>query len=297
VREMMLGTRDKFQYNQCSKCKSLQIESIPQDLGEYYPRGKYYSFTKQDLLFGDHIYKISFYHTPILYKILSYFFFTDLNLDAISRINLSKGSRILDVGSGSGSTLLKLKSFGYQNISGIDPYIDKDVLEPVKILRKTLTELSSKDKYDLVMFLHSFEHVSDPLETLMSARELLDTRGAILIRTPIVSYAFEKYGEFWYGIDAPRHLFILSECGLNFILKRADLEIVDSYYDSTHAQFVFSEGYKNNISMNEVKTRSNLSKLMARLFSSNIMRANNLNFHRRGDQAVFYIRKKDKYSN
>jgi SAM-dependent methyltransferase len=228
----------------------------------------------------------------VLYRILSYLFFTDLNLDAISRISVSKEARILDVGSGSGSTLLRLKSFGYENIMGIDPYIDNEILAPVKILRKSLAELGPENMYDLIMFLHSFEHVSNPLETLMSAREHLEPHGTILIRTPIVSYAFEKFGEFWYGIDAPRHLFIFSEYGLRLIIDRADLKIVDSYYDSTNAQFIFSEGYKNNIPMNKVKTRSALSRLINRILSLNVMRANSLNLQRRGDQAVFYIKKK-----
>jgi hypothetical protein len=139
------------------------------------------------------------------------------------------------------------------------------------------------------MFLHSLEHVDNPLETLLSAKDLLDTNGTILIRTPIVSFAFEKYGEFWYGIDAPRHLFIFSEHGLQLTINRAGLEIVDSYYDSTHAQFLFSEGYKNNISM---ESQAHTLLRLPRVLSSNIRKAKNLNLQRRGDQAVFHVKKK-----
>ena len=46
---MMLGTRDEFDYVQCGKCGCLQIEEVPDNLGEYYPQD-YYSFRERRLL-------------------------------------------------------------------------------------------------------------------------------------------------------------------------------------------------------------------------------------------------------
>ena len=39
VREMMYGSREKFEYFQCSKCGCLQIENIPNDIAKH---KKYY---------------------------------------------------------------------------------------------------------------------------------------------------------------------------------------------------------------------------------------------------------------
>lgn len=294
VKEMMLGTRHEFEYNRCSRCGCLQIGSVPPNLEEYYPKDRYYSLAhKKRNLISKQACKISFKRTSPLSGILSYLMLIEPNLDAISRINISKAARILDVGSGSGSTLLELKSFGYKDAIGIDPYIDKEIQEPVKILKTKITELKSSNKYDLIMFLHSFEHVSDPLETLQSAYDLLDNHGTILIRTPIVSYAFEKYGGYWFQIDAPRHLFILSEYGLKLITNSAGLEIANSYYDSTYRQFVFSECYRNNLSINEAQSRTTPRKLLiTKSYFSSIKKARSLNLQRKGDQAVFYIKKK-----
>jgi SAM-dependent methyltransferase len=218
---------------------------------------------------------------------------TDLNLDAIGKIRLSKTTRILDVGSGSGSTLSKLKLLGYDDIIGIDPYIEREMIEPVRILKENLAEFEPKRKFGIIMFLHSLEHVANPLDTLKFARNLLDNEGTILIRTPIVSYAFERYGKFWFQIDAPRHQLIYSEKGLEIITDRAGLQIVNSYYDSTDAQFIFSEAYKNNIAYIEWQSRKTfVNSIKENFFSPNIRRARRLNSLRRGDQAVVYARKK-----
>ena len=37
VREMMFGTRESFDYFECSNCKTLQIVDIPADLARHYP--------------------------------------------------------------------------------------------------------------------------------------------------------------------------------------------------------------------------------------------------------------------
>src|SRR4051812_10890354 len=43
--EMMFGTRDRFEYFECSECGCLQIETPPDDIGKYSPPN-YYSFTQ-----------------------------------------------------------------------------------------------------------------------------------------------------------------------------------------------------------------------------------------------------------
>src|SRR6478752_5421007 len=37
VREMMFGTREPFDYFECSNCKTLQIVDVPADLARHYP--------------------------------------------------------------------------------------------------------------------------------------------------------------------------------------------------------------------------------------------------------------------
>ena len=42
AREMMFGTRERFDYVECARCGCLQIRDVPADLSPYYP-ADYYS--------------------------------------------------------------------------------------------------------------------------------------------------------------------------------------------------------------------------------------------------------------
>ena len=47
AREQQFGTNEPFEYFECRACRSLQIGTIPPDLGRYYPSG-YYSMIAAD---------------------------------------------------------------------------------------------------------------------------------------------------------------------------------------------------------------------------------------------------------
>jgi 2-polyprenyl-3-methyl-5-hydroxy-6-metoxy-1,4-benzoquinol methylase len=290
IREMMLGTRDVFRYFQCTECKCLQIDAVPFDLAKYYPRHNYYSFSPRHFPFERRIFRASFLQRGITYKILKHFVLTEPNLDAIAKLNLPFEANILDIGSGAGRTLSILKSLGYRNVIGIDPYIEQDMKQPVKILKANLREFRTDNPFDVIMFLHSLEHIADPIQTLALARDILEDTGTIIIRTPIISYAFEHYGIFWFQLDAPRHTFIFSETAMKIIATRIGLKISDSYYDSTLDQFIWSERYKKDISMNQFQQNLILASF-SRIFSKYLKNVRILNKEKQGDQAVFYLNK------
>src|SRR5262245_52545571 len=45
IREMMFGTRESFEYIECSRCGCIQIADIPDDISRHYPPD-YYSFSE-----------------------------------------------------------------------------------------------------------------------------------------------------------------------------------------------------------------------------------------------------------
>jgi SAM-dependent methyltransferase len=83
---------------------------------------------------------------------------------------LSKNDKILDVGCGAGRLLFSLKENGFDKVLGIDPFLEDNIHYPngLSILKKTIHELEDSG-FHLIMLNDSFEHVSDPLETLESA--------------------------------------------------------------------------------------------------------------------------------
>ncbi len=216
LRERYFGMGDAFGYVVCGNCRSLYIEEPAIDISRYYPKD-YYSYARADRpgLLGaidrDFSKRSAKSHVAFLQS---------------AGASVSLESSILDVGSGSGMLLRSLQRLGFRNARGVDPYLDSDVdTGSVTVMRKTLDDLASDPLYagkiDIIMFHHSLEHFPEPVETLRTASKLLASNGAILVRLPIVNYAWEKYGENWFGLETPRHLAIPSEPGMIEGAKRA----------------------------------------------------------------------------
>lgn len=305
-KEMMFGFRDVFKYILCSRCGCLQISEIPKNLDKYYP-ADYYSFNYENY-YDDTPpllsrlkrvrdgYELS--GGSILGRFLS-IFFPGMIFRVLANARLSKISKILDVGCGRGQLLNKLKALGYCNLSGIDPYINKDISYDggLNILKKGIFNVD--DNYDFIMFNHSFEHISNPLDTMRRAAGLLNKNGMCMIRTPTVSsYAWRYYGVDWVQLDAPRHFFLFSIEAMNILADRAGLKIVKVIYDSTEFQFWGSEQYKNGIPL--ISDKSYAVNPSLSIFSSGEIRkfrrkAILLNNKGCGDSVAVFLCKKSEF--
>ncbi|ACJ17343.1 hypothetical protein TON_1853 [Thermococcus onnurineus NA1] len=186
-----------------------------------------------------------------------------------------------------------LRDIGFRNLLGVDPFIERDIVDNgVTILKRTIHELPGTQKFNLIMFHHSFEHLPDQLETLKKAKQLLADNGTILIRMPVKSdEIWKKYGVNWVQIDAPRHVIVHTVRSFEILSEKAGLKINKIIFDSTAFQFWGSELYKRGIPL-EIGRR-NLKKY----FSYKQIKkwekvAKELNKAQSGDQAIFYLKKR-----
>jgi len=293
VKEMMFGTREVFRYVLCSNCNCLQIEEIPYDMSRYYPK-RYYSYQSSSLFFPLYEAAVALpAKNPVglIYKAMNHFMLADASVTSVARLGLSKNARILDVGSGTGSFLRKIRFLGFTRLLGIDPFMPMEVNSPVVIRRIEIGQLDA-GLFDLIVFNHSFEHLRDPLHDLLEAKRRLQKKGIIIVRTPVVSWAFRKFGVSWFQIDAPRHFLVFSQYGFRLLVEKAGLKLDAIRYDSDESQIVWSERYANNVSMTDAPEKP-LNVLAARLLSRKrhelIRVAHKLNELKMGDQAAFYI--------
>ncbi|HMP98815.1 MAG TPA: class I SAM-dependent methyltransferase, partial [Cyclobacteriaceae bacterium] len=160
------------------------------------------------------------------------------------------------------------------------------------IYKKELKDLDTK--YDLIMFNHAFEHMHDHKNILQRVNQLLNDNGRVIIRVPVVNYAWEKYSTNWVQLDAPRHICVFSEKAITLLAKESDLEIEKIIYDSTAFQFWGSEQYKQNIPLRD--PRSYAENPARSIFSTKQIieyskQAEKLNQEGKGDQACFILRK------
>jgi len=259
LREMMFGTRDPFTYLECSICGCLQIKEVPKDLSKYYPNN-YYSLTSSKLNFLKSFLvsrrdKHSIGFNNLIGKILAKYFPAPFYLKVFKVINARREWKILDIGSGSGEKLLALNKIGFKNILGIDPNLAEDLVynKGLRILKKSLSDID--DKFDLILFNHSLEHMEEPELVLKEAAKKITTESLVVIRIPIVGcYAWKKYVTDWDGLDAPRHIFIPTKKSLSLLADRCGFEIINMFCDSTSMQFWASEQYKRGIPLMDLRS-------------------------------------------
>ena len=162
----------------------------------------------------------------------------------------STGSRLLDVGSGTGHFLSAANAGGFQG-KGIEP--DQDAREfALKENRVNLLELNElynfpTASFDAITMWHVLEHVYDLRKDVERMSQLLDRDGRFFIAVPNMNALDARvYREFWAAYDVPRHLYHFQQDDLIRLFAQFgfDLEKVlpmkyDAYYVS-----MLSEQYK-----------------------------------------------------
>jgi 2-polyprenyl-3-methyl-5-hydroxy-6-metoxy-1,4-benzoquinol methylase len=305
VREMMFGTREKFDYFECSKCGCLQIVEIPSDISKYYPDNYYsynYSFDfkakikirLKTLALKSRHYKGKFFKQitamladfPSEYQFLSF---------AIEEKYLSMDKRVLDVGCGSGALLMQMSDMGFTSLQGIDPFLEDDISHGDEILiqKKYINEV--KQLYDFIMLNHSFEHMLDPVSILSDIANIISSEGFLLIRIPVASsFAWKKYGVNWVQLDAPRHIHLHTCESMKFLAEKSGFEIVGIEFDSQAFQFWASEQYQMDIplfSKNSYAVNKKSNVFKRKQIKDFSMRSKKLNLNQEGDQACFFLKK------
>lgn len=266
IREMMFGWRESFAYHLCPSCRSLSIADIPDDLARFYPPDYYANRARMDIeqdpawrrlavrrLVGARL----FGRSTVIDGLAARLAEVPPQIEAVESIIAGAGltsfdDAVLDVGCGAMPTRLAiLRKIGFRRLRGVEPYIPADTTyQGVPVQRGDLGDVQGR--FRLIMFHHSFEHVADPLETLRQVRERLVPDGRLLIRTPIVGGHFwREYGTDWVELDAPRHIVVLSQTGLDRLAARAGFEVTETVWETGDWEFVGSEQYRRDIGMYE----------------------------------------------
>ncbi len=303
AREMMFGTKEPFVYVECSRCGCLQIKDVPPDLGKYYPKA-YYSLQKPG---AD---KENFIRTFVRRKRAQYClsgrgFLGKMFADRIGvpgyyewlkKAGVSFGSKILDVGCGTGYLLTVLGREGFTDLTGIDPFIEKDILHEngIKVYKKSTQEV--REAYDFILMDNSFEHLPDPLFVIQELHRLLKPGKTALLRVPVAgSWAWSVYGTDWVQMDPPRHLYLHTARSIGLLAEKAGFRLAETVYDSIDFQFWGSEMYKKGIALTDSRSPwihpKNDALFPAEQMQQYREKSLELNRQGKGDQACFYLEK------
>jgi SAM-dependent methyltransferase len=300
---MWFGSGETFRYEMCAACGSLQLARIPADLGCYYPP-EYFAAWEQPTgirqsfrwaLVTIRNWALLIGPSPVHWCVLHVPWFasrwrTHPLAPLWSRLRNRKIS-IADVGGGTGVLLRVLRSLGFQDLTCVDPYAPaQSAPEGIKLVRTTLGAVDRL--FDLVMYHHTLEHVTDLGQELAALRSHLGPRGLGLVRLPMVpNAAFDRYQTQWVQIDPPRHVHIPSRRGLRVAIERAGLRVIDEGCDSGGFQFWGSE-----LAVRRIPHLGGAHGLARELFTAKQIRAFDrcayrLNREGRGDQRWVLVEK------
>lgn len=293
---MMFGTRDPFEYFDCTDCGCVQIAEVPDDLSAHYP-ADYYSYGAGGAGRLRRLAKRQRLRHSLGFPspggaLLARRYGPSFVGQWLAPLRAALDDRILDVGSGAGHLLFELRDAGFTSLTGADPFAPAEVdTRGVRVLRQSIHEVEGT--FDLVMMHHTFEHLPDPAETLASAHRLVRPGGQVLLRIPVAdSYAFRTYGADWVQLDAPRHLFLHTEDSIGRLAVGAGLEVRSVAYDSSAFQFWGSEQYQRDVPLSDPRSYGvdpEASPFTADEITAFERRAAELNRAGDGDQARFTL--------
>ncbi len=225
--ERMFGFGGNFFVKKCSKCSLMFLD--PQlsrsQLKKYYPSKEYYIYNRSAKKGPIEIvrdYLVAHYYSPNFLSFLISAFIK--NVPAMP--SYVKNGKILDLGCGTGDTLVLLKKLGW-DVYGID--MNENAIATGKkrgLNNLKLGEYEAIDEYpdnyfDAIRLYHVIEHLNDPKLCLNLIRKKLKKGGELVMGTPniesLVSKIFKSY---WYNLDTPRHLFIFSPLTLRKLTEK-----------------------------------------------------------------------------
>lgn len=300
---MMFGYRDEFTYMECSNCGCLQIANQPASVDKYYA-SEYFALkeiapsAKSDSMLTKYLLKkwiaYGLEGDSVLGRLISRIKPVPLLYRVFRQYNIDTDSAILDVGCGNGTFLMNLHRAGFKHLLGVDPFLPSALLYDDRLTLLNIGLEHLDQQFDLITCNHSFEHMAEPFKVLDQIFSLLNEDGLLIIRIPLIGYAWRHYGIHWVQLDAPRHFFLHTAESINITFKKARFDLIGYAYDSDEFQFWGSEQYRRNIHLMDAKSfwithdDSLFSEVEMRSFR---LRAAELNKQNDGDQASFYLKK------
>lgn len=304
INERVFNSGKRFAYLKCDKCKTLMLndEETIQNISEWYPKD-YNPFHKEILSHEDWKYKmyrkiwteiiIQIQNPKCFEKILR-----EVKVDKLFKrlfgTRLKKKGSLLDVGCANGHWLYQMYEMGWHDITGVDLFCPSTLPEKRKwnFIKGTIFDIKDK-KFDCITLNHSFEHMENPNAVLKKIYELLKKDGICVISIPLSDgISWEMFGTNYCQIDAPRHFYLYTVKAMQYLSKKNNLVIEKVIYDGGYGISCISEGYRDtNKSHEELLKYYKVSERRQKKYKE-ITR--NANKNKRGDEAVFYLKKEIK---
>jgi len=159
-------------------------------------------------------------------------------------LKASDGKRLLDVGCGNGAFLDHMRNLGWE-VAGVEPdgiAVSVARERGLEVYQGSLEEARFPDEhFDVITMNHVIEHVTDPIGLFKECRRVLKPDGKLVVVTPnIISMGRQVFGEYWRGLEVPRHLHLFSPRSLRACAERAGLRVGEMRTTARSARWMYA---------------------------------------------------------
>lgn len=150
-----------------------------------------------------------------------------------------RGGRLLDVGAATGIFLAEMAHHGDWELHGVE--INSKAARyardrfGLRIFCGELGKAEYPDGYfDVITLWDVLEHLPDPRSTLLEVERIVKPDGLLVLQVPDAeSLEAGIFGQFWIGLDIPRHLYVFTKGSLSSLLDHAGFIISGIEYLAT----------------------------------------------------------------
>jgi len=205
------------------------------------------------------------------------------------------GSRLLEIGSGSGRTLELLRELGWttQGVEQDPNAVRNCISKNLDVRQGTLFEQKyASDSFDAVIMSHVIEHLHDPRATLSEILRILKPGGLLSMTAPnILCLGARHFGKAWLGWDPPRHIHNFSPGSIMTLVKSAGFSMANVKTTINYANYNYM-GSKDTLNGRKIRVmRWPVSERLAGMIYQMVMWAW-LKFNKDiGDELIIMARK------
>ena len=213
-------TPKAFLIVECKRCRLIRLEPRPThaELSRYYPDS--YWYYPEDNPSGR------------LEQMYRRFVLRDhVNFVTQALRGANERGLVLDVGCGGGLFLRMMREHGYPVLgletSGKAARLAWHTNHVAVVCGDLANSPVVNESCAVVTMFHVLEHLHDPVAYLHSARALLRPEGRLIIQIPNASsWQFLLFGEYWNGVDVPRHLINYRQKDMENLLEFCGFEVI-----------------------------------------------------------------------
>jgi len=162
-------------------------------------------------------------------------------------IRRTDGMALLDVGCGDGTFLLAAREAGWM-VAGTE--MNPELARRAGLdVYASVGESAQHGPFDVVTLWHSLEHMREPRETLCQIRDVIGSKGVVLIAVPNNGgWQARVFGRSWLHLDVPRHLYHFDRRSLTTALQGASFTPIRWWYQELEYDIVgWSQSALNSV--------------------------------------------------